>query len=300
MARAPLKRLLVTGASGFLGWNICRQATDTYNVTGVCMTNPIGIDSVDEAHGDLTNDDFRTGLFSAHAPDAVIHTAAAADPNFCQNHPDESAAINVTATVALARQCAAAGIPFLFTSTDLVFDGIRPPYGENDPVNPLNLYGRQKAATEREILTVYPGAIVCRMPLMFGDAPMHAKSFIHPMINALRAGKELRLFTDEYRTPASASDAAAGLLLLLDKETTGIFHLGGPQRLSRYDMGRILAAALKLRPAITPCRQSDIPLSAPRAADVSLDSAYAAAQGYRPHPMEEELEKLDCIRNITM
>ena len=293
------KCLLVTGASGFLGWNICRLATTRYKVIGICNTHSTGIDSITDVHGDLTDNNFRDRLFSDYSPDAVIHTAAAADPNFCQNHPDEAAAINVTATTALARQCAAAGIPMLFTSTDLVFDGSHPSYREEDAVNPLNRYGRQKAAAEKEILSSHPDATVCRMPLMYGDAPAHAKSFIHPMITALQTGRNLTLFTDEYRTPASASDAATGLLLLLQKRVNGIYHLGGPERLSRYAIGCMLATIMNRQATITPCLQSEVPMPAPRAADVSLDSARAAALGYRPHCMKDELEKLYCIRNAS-
>ena len=300
MTEQAKKKLLITGASGFLGWNICRYASETYSVTGVCRHHTTGLQTVTGVQGDLTGEQFRDRLFAACTPDAVIHTAAAADPNFCEQHPEHAEAINVTATVALARQCASSGIPFLFTSTDLVFDGRHPPYREDAPAAPLNRYGRQKAAAEREILDNYANATVCRMPLMYGDAPPHAKSFIHPMINTLRGGGELRLFTDEYRTPLSATDAAAGLLLVLEKQLTGIIHLGGPERLSRYEMGRLLANALNVAPSITPCYRKDVPMPAPRAADVSLESGRATAAGFRPHAMHLELAKLACISSTTV
>ena len=298
MAVKTGRRLLVTGASGFLGWNICRNAPASDTVIGVGNNNTTGLSSVDEVRGDLTDKEFLTGLFSRYRPDAVIHTAAAADPNFCQQNPEASAAINIIATVTLARHCTHAQIPFLFTSTDLVFDGKHPPYNETAPIGPLNLYGQQKAAAENELLKLDGRIIVCRMPLMYGDAPPHAKSFIHPMIATLREGRRLALFTDEYRTPLSARDAAAGILLLLYSGRTGIFHLGGPQRLSRFATGTLLAEAIGCTARIVPCRQKDVPMAAPRAADVSLNSTRAAAEGFSPRRMGEVLPELECIRSI--
>ncbi len=295
MLTSPKKRLLITGASGFLGWNICRGASNTYSIIGISNTHTTGLEGVTEVSGDLTDRTFIGQIFTEYKPDAILHTAAAADPNFCQKFPEKATAINVIVTVTLARACASADIPFLFTSTDLVFDGRKPPYKETDQVCPLNRYGEQKAAAEKEVLSVHPGATVCRMPLMFGDAPAHAKSFIHPLVAALRSGKTLPLFTDEYRTPISARDAANGILLLLEKKLHGIYHLGGPERLSRFDMGCLLAEAMNINPVITACRRSDVPMPAPRAADVSLVSTRATNKGFKPQRMRDELVNLKCI-----
>ena len=135
-------------------------------------------------------------------------------------------------------------IPYVFTSTDLVFDGLNPPYKETDPVSPVNLYGEQKVMAERGILVRYPVAAICRMPLMFGVATPPATSFMQPFMQTLREGKELSLFTDEFRTPVSGKTAAQGLLLAL--AISGIIHLGGKERVSRYDFGRLLIEVLQL------------------------------------------------------
>lgn len=226
-------------------------------------------------------------------PDAIIHTAAQSQPNFCQNYPEESYKINVTASLNIAALCSDWEIPCVFTSTDLVFDGLNPPYKETDAVSPVNNYGEQKVKAEQGMWERYPKTAICRMPLMFGRATPHSASFMQPFIKTLQEGKTLSLFTDEYRTPVSATTAAKGLLLAVEK-VQGILHLGGRERLSRYQFGLLMAEAFGLPSArIEPCLQLDVPMAAHRPADVSLDSDKAFALGYQPQSIREELSWLD-------
>ena len=132
--------------------------------------------------------------------------------------------------------------------------------------------------------------VICRMPLMFGVAPI-ADSFIQPWIRALKAGKVLDLFTDEIRNPVSGTDAAAGILLSL--QTQGILHLGGRTPLSRYALGQVIAEVLQLpTDRLKPCRQSDVQMAAPRPLNVCLDSSKAFELGYNPAPVRTALEAL--------
>ncbi len=287
-----MQKLLITGASGFLGWNLCQIARAEWEVHGIYDRHPIAIPGVHLDRVDLTDLDLVTAHIDRIAPDAMIHTAAAANPNFCQDYPDRSYQINVAASQLLATICAQANIPFVFTSTDLVFDGTQPPYLETDPVAPINTYGEHKVAAEQAILAADPQAIVCRMPLMFGIAPPTATSFIQPWIAALQSDRSLQLFVDEFRTPVSAITAANGLLMAL-KHATGIVHLGGKERISRYDFGCLLAEVFNFDVALLlPIYQRDLQMAAPRAADVSLDSTRAIALGYDVPSLRSELESI--------
>lgn len=287
-----MKKLLLTGAGGFLGWNICRLASSRWNIFGTVFSHPIEIPGVSILQIDLTDFVGLKRIFRQVQPDAVIHTAALSNANFCQLNPEESYKINVDASVNIAGLCAEASIPCVFTSTDLVFDGLSPPYREEDPVSPVSVYGEQKALAEKNMLECHPGAAICRMPLMFGHPGPVASSFIQPMLEALQTGRELRLFVDEFRSPLSGRDAAQGLLMVLSK-VSGIIHLGGMERFSRFDFGRLLAHVYDYSdPKITPCRQQDIPMPAPRSKDVSLDSSKAFALGFKPGSIENELEAL--------
>ncbi|HHP7231955.1 MAG TPA: SDR family oxidoreductase [Xenococcaceae cyanobacterium] len=288
-----MKKLLVTGASGFLGWNLSEIAKPSWQVFGTYFNNSVAIDGVKLFKIDLTDYKALAEFFTTVQPDAVVHLAAASKPNFCQTNSHLSYKINVTATIYLAKLCAAANIPLVFASTDLVFDGKGSFYQESDPVSPICIYGEHKVIAERKILNIYPHAAICRLPLMFGLASSVADSFIQGLSETLKAGKELNLFIDEFRTPVSANTASQGLLLALEKQVHGILHLGGKTRISRYDFGLLLAETYHLnQDLILPGKQQDVVMAAPRSPDTSLDSSKAWQLGYQSLPLREELTKL--------
>jgi dTDP-4-dehydrorhamnose reductase len=287
-----MKKLLITGASGFLGWHLCQLAKQEWEVYGTYCSHTLKIPDTKLMKVNLTNFQELKRIFSYINPEAVIHTAAQSQPNFCQTHPQESYEINVRVSKNIAGLCADYSIPCVFTSTDLVFDGLNPPYKETDPVSPVNIYGEQKFIAEVGMLERHPLTAVCRMPLMFGMATPTAKSFMQPFIQTLKEGKELSLFVDEFRTPVSGITAAQGLLLALEK-VNGHIHLGGKERISRYDFGKLLVDIFQL-PAtgLKACKQEDVKMAAPRPADVSLDSSKAFELGYQPLSLREELQNL--------
>jgi dTDP-4-dehydrorhamnose reductase len=285
-----MKTLLITGVSGFLGWHIYQKTRSSWSSFGTYFSKNVNSNDQNLIKINLTDLAAVKELFQQIKPDAVIHTAAQSKPNLCQEFPQESWAVNVTASLEIARLCNQYQIPLVFTSTDLVFDGKNAPYSENDPVSPVSIYGEQKIAAEKGILAIYPRAAICRMPLMFGSPSPTANSFLQPFLKTLREGKELSLFTDEYRTPIGANSAVSGLLLALEK-IQGIIHLGGKERVSRYQFGLLMSEIFNISPdQIKPCLQADVPMSAPRPPDVSLDSSLAFSLGYQPLNIKTELE----------
>ncbi len=282
-------KLLITGCSGFLAWNLCQIAREQWQVYGTYYLNAVEIPGVKVFKIDLRDIEETKQLFQKIRPDAVIHTAASSSPNFCQTHPEESYQINVAASLNIAALCADYNTSCVFTSTDLVFNGLNPPYKETDPVSPVSYYGEQKVLAEVGMLERYPKTAVCRMPLMFGIPSPTSNSFIQPFIKSLREGKELNLFVDEFRTPVSATTAAKGLLLALEK-VNGCLHLGGKERISRYDFGCLMAEVLELpKDLLKPGLQKDVKMAAPRPKDLYLDSSKAFNLGYQPLSLREEL-----------
>lgn len=277
-------RLLITGAGGFLGWHLCRLAQRDWEVWAAYHRHPPRVEEVIPIQADLKRMAEIREMLDAARPDAIIHAAAISDPNICQSSPAASARINVTATEILAAFCAEKARPFLFTSSDMVFDGASPPYSESDAPNPLSLYGAQKHRAEIATQVRHPDATVCRLPLMIGWSGGGRSVFDMEMLRQLGAGRPVRLFTDQYRTPVSGADAARGILMVLGR-AAGLIHLGGPERISRYGLGELAVRALDASPGLLrPARQADIPMAAPRPADVSLNSDRAVAMGYQPSP----------------
>lgn len=284
-----MKKLLVTGASGFLGWNVLQQARDFYEVTGLYHQQVVQVPGVVTLQVDLCNELEVLATIASVKPDLIIHCAAASKPNYCEEHVEASEQINVKATERLAEICALQDITLVFTSTDLVFDGTKGQYAEDDSTAPLMVYGQQKLQAEAAVLQI-PKGVVCRMPLMYGQAPATAASFLQGFLAQLKEGKTLNLFTDEYRSPVYGEDAAKGLLWAAE-HVSGLVHLGGKERMSRYEFGLLMCEALELpTEMILEAQQSDFPSVAKRAADASMNSRFAFASGYKPRKVLDGLK----------
>ena len=291
-----MKKLLLTGASGFLGWNLCQSFQEEWEITGTIHTKDINTQRGRIVRADLTNNHVIDSLFSEIQPDGVMHTAAISIPGYCQENPEATYKINVTACETLAAKCAERNIPFVFTSTDLVFDGKKGNYHESDPVNPVNKYGEQKAIAEEKILQIYPQATICRMPLMLGESGQVAASYLQSFLENVRQGNEQKLFTDELRSVLGGQSAAAGLFLALNK-LKGIYHLGGRENISRFDLGLMLVRIFDINGAkLTPTRLESLQISTPRSPDVTLDSSKAYNAGFEPLRLEEEIKRIK-VRN---
>lgn len=235
-------RILVTGHNGFLGpFAVAALRARGHEVHTASRSDG-------DARVDLAQRGIVAALADAFAPDLVLSLAACSRLSDCERDPDRAFATNAEAPRLLAERF---GDRLLHVSTDLVFDGRAAPYGELDAVGPLSAYGMSKARGE-EFVRQYAGR-VARLPLLFGpDARGRGAS---GMVRQVMAAKqEIALFTNEYRTPLHAADAANGLAELLPlRKGPGIVHLRGPERCSRWDFALRFCAvhgidATRLRP----------------------------------------------------
>ena len=243
------KRLLVTGAAGFLGANLSRYFHSAgWEVIGTwrlrepemgTLHRSVNVD-LGTASAELLLDDVRSDL--------VVHCAALSGRAQCEADPALARRVNVEATRELAEAAHAQGARFVFISTDLVFDGNRAPYGEEDAVSPLSLYAETKAAAEVAVRASHPDAWIIRTALMYGaGADGLPGSFLSWTLDALRKQQPLRLYTNQYRTPLYAPDVARLVDLLQTREAEGgVYHAAGPDRLSRHELGLRVAEAFGL------------------------------------------------------
>lgn len=221
----------------------------------------------------------------------IVHAGAITSIQAAFERPEQARRVNVDATQALVESAQNVGARIVFTSTDLVFDGTAAPYDEASPTSPLSVYARSKVSAE-EVVLGYERGVVVRMALMYGLPAVDRPTTFLGQLEALRHGRPLKLFVDEFRTPISLDHAVAATRRVAESDVTGILHLAGPERLSRFDMGRIAAQAYGLPEAnIIPTHQSDFSSPEPRPADVSMTcNRYASLFGVQPgRPMVEAL-----------
>lgn len=236
--------LLVTGASGYVGQALTRHPAcrGFGGVAGTFLSQPISAAGWDLYQIDITDRAAVAALWDAVRPTHVIHTAA----NF--HNPAALADSVVTGTQAVLEASIAHQSRLIHLSTDMVFDGEHAPYAENSPVGPLTPYARAKVEAETLIQqSALAQWVIVRTSLVTGLQPIDLRT--HWVVDSVRDGKPITLFTDEFRCPVWVDDLAAALLELCHHDYCGILHVAGPQRLSRYDLGRLICRWAGLDPA---------------------------------------------------
>jgi dTDP-4-dehydrorhamnose reductase len=259
-----LKTVWITGAGGLIGNYLVQSAPE--RAAGM---KAIGLT---RAMLELTDYAAVRETFRRQQPAVVIHCAALSESPACQADPALARGSNVEVTALLAEL--AGEIPFFFLSTDLVFDGKAGNYDESAPVNPLSVYAKTKAAAERIVLA-NPSHTVLRLSLNGGTSPKGDRGFNEQMRRAWQAGQTLRLFTDEFRNPIPAAVTAQAIWELAGREARGLYHLAGSERLSRCQIGELLAKRWpELHPRIEPASLREY-AGAPRSPDTSLNCSKA-------------------------
>ena len=250
----------VTGAAGLIGSHVVRLAER--------LSPEYQVRALTRQEVDLTDHAAVRGLWQKDCPQLVIHCAAMGRAAECQTKPAAARKINVDATGRLADL--AAESRFIFFSTDLVFDGRQGNYDETAGVNPLTLYAETKVAAEQLVLR-NPRHTVLRVSLNAGQSPTRDRAFNEQMRRVLAQGECVKLFADEFRCPLPAAVTAEAVWALAGQACFGLYHLGGSERLSRWDIGQLLVARWGLDPGRL-VRTSLRDFSGlPRAADVSLN-----------------------------
>jgi dTDP-4-dehydrorhamnose reductase len=209
--------------------------------------------------------------FQKDQPQLVIHCAAITSVVDAQKNPALARSVNMEATQLLAEL--AAEISFVFFSTDLIFDGRKGSYTETDAPNPLHIYGETKLAAEKIILK-NPRHLVVRTSINGGVSPSGNRAFNEQLRRSLQqAGQRMKLFTDEFRSPIPAVETARAAWELVAKNCAGIYHVAGGERLSRWQIGKLLVKRWpEMATGIEPGSARDFP-GPVRALDTSLDIA---------------------------
>jgi len=267
-------RIFITGGSGLAGSKLAEMALARGEqvYSGYAHNQP---PYGKEVKFDLLDANGIRDTIERMRPDVIVHSAALTDVDRCEREKDLAYRMNVEGTRAIAEAARKAGSYLVYISTDYVFDGQRGLYQEEEETNPVSYYGLSKLLGEEFCLDQ---GCIARTCVIYGSRPARGKvNFALWLLNALKSGKEARVVTDQFITPTLNSNLAAMVLEAADRHLSGIYHLSGASRVSRYDFACELARAFDLdRRLILPSQMSDIGWLARRPMDSSLDTSKAS------------------------
>jgi dTDP-4-dehydrorhamnose reductase len=263
-------RILVTGASGLLGFNLAYAARRSHTVIGADRGRlkhaPFQV-----LHQDLLEDGAVEILLNAAEPDMVIHCAAVADVDFCEHEPEIARRLNADIPAEFSAECARRQIRLLHVSTDAVFDGQSSrPYTEDDAPNPRGVYAETKLAGETEVLAHCPEAVIVRVNF-YGWSPAGERSLAEFFVGRLAQGIRVKGFTDVIFCPMFVGDLGDALVRIAESRLQGLYHGVGVEPMTKYEFGLAVARRFDLDTnLISPASVEDANLSAPRAHCLNL------------------------------
>ncbi len=241
-----MKKILITGVSGFVGYRFYEFLSEKddfelygfFNKTKVDLNNAFSIDI--KKRSEVIK--YLKGI----SPDIIVHTAALTSTTYCEKNPEEAWLTNTLATKYFTEYAKSNNAYLLFISTDLVFDGEKGGYIEEDRTNPINVYGETKKEAEDLIFQISPRFSILRSSLIYGKSWCGNRGADEKIINYLVEGKKIKLFMDEFRTFLFIEDLVRIMAYFCEKEIEGLFHVGGPEKMSRYEFGKRVAEKFNL------------------------------------------------------
>ncbi len=265
-------RILITGASGFIGSHLaCEAVRAGWQTYGTYRSHPIEIPCCEMQRIDLAYREATLALIGQLCPQVIVHAAADANMDRCEENPEQAHRNNVVATENVVEGARSVGAYVVLISTDAVFDGERGFYAEEDLPNPTSVYARTKLLAESTVLGRTAGAVV-RTSINYGHrlAP-HQGSFHRDILNALQAGRSIPVFYDQFRNPIEVGHLARALLDLARIRYAGLLHIAGSQRCSRQDFAQAICRQFGLPTGLLiPKSEAEVAFRVRRPRDISM------------------------------
>jgi dTDP-4-dehydrorhamnose reductase len=291
-------KILITGANGFLGYYLAEQLLKkNYSVTATGKGDG-RLPFTHNKNFQWLSMDF-TDPFSIHdvfeniKPDVVVHAGAMSKPDECETNQMLAYLVNVEGTVQLLINAADIKSFFVFLSTDFVFDGERGMYNEDDAPNPVNYYGRTKLEAEEAVKEYEFDWAIVRTVLVYGKNHSGHNNILKIVKEKLEKGEEYGVVDDQLRTPTYVEDLAKGIISIIEKKATGVFHLSGKDILTPYQMAIKTAEHLGLNSSLikkVTASGFTQPAKRPAKTGFIIDKARKEL-GYEPLSFDEGLKK---------
>ena len=259
------KRMLIVGGLGFVGSNVSMLAKKKgYQVIIGDSSASKQLSAFQQVVFDITDEEEVKKQIDTLRPNVILNTAAMSNIDKAEKDQEQTYAVNVTGAHNLAKAAKAQQAKYLFISSDAVFDGKHYPFSENSKVDPVNYYGKTKAMAESAVLDACPSSAIARLSLVLGASVTPSNSFIMGFIEKLKKGDEIPTPSIEVRTPVDVYTLSACLLEMIEKDVTGVMHLGSTESGSKFYISQKIAEKLGYNPDIVKESNQSKPGRAPR------------------------------------
>ena len=291
-------KILITGGSGLLGEYLNIELSQKHQILTLYNSSFGNCKDFDSAKLDITNQSSLQNVFNDYKPNVVIHTAAISNPILPDNiSPKDVYKINVDVTKNIAELCFKHKAKMVYTSTDLVYAGYRGSMLKEDAkIIPASLYAETKLMGEVKIQQTFDNYIILRTALLFGFGINHSKNHFHQMHKDLQQGKDVKLFTDQFRTPLSLIEASRIINEIVSNNIKSVvINFGGLERVSRYELGERFCEIAKFdKNLLTKITMDDVP-EVIKVEDVSMNTDKLQSYGIKQKSLDEMI--LETLNN---
>ena len=285
-------KIMILGANGFTGRRILKRLSVKHQVLACSLHPDILPEEGYEFHIlDMQNVDATDALLNNFRPDVIINASAMSVVDYCEQHPEEAYALNVTAVKHLAEYSQSNSCRLIHLSTDFVFDGTATEaYTETDTTNPINYYGKTKQWSEEVIEQACTNYAIARIEVVYGKpfTGQHG-NIVHLVKTRLQNGQSIRVVSDQFRSPTWVEDIARAIESLLSDKYQGIYHICGGETMSVADIAYRVAKHFGLDTSlIQPVTTDEMNEATPRPLFSPMNTEKALKEfGYQPSRLEE-------------
>ena len=239
-------RILITGAFGQLGHALQSVLSKKSNYELVCTGRKIK-KSQKGIPLDIRNQVALKEIINTTAPDILINLAAMTNVDACELNPELAGEINVAG---LQHICDSFSGKIIHLSTDYVFDGTSGPYKEDDPLNPISIYGKTKLASEHILLEKDIKNLVIRGNVLYDYSPHTSASFLNWVVSSLKGNQEIKVVEDQFNNPTWTRSMSDIIELSIENDLEGIIHWGDSVHISRFEFAKLIAKKFSLNESL--------------------------------------------------
>jgi dTDP-4-dehydrorhamnose reductase len=264
--------IVVTGSSGLVGFRLIQLLCQDGSARGFYHRRNPGAEFGEWFQVDLRDRLETHRVLDRLRPSTIIHCAAYSDPVYCEDHPEEASSLNTGGALYLTEWSSRNDCFLVHISTDLVFDGRQGDYREEDDPHPISVYGWTKLAAELAVRNCKSPFAIVRTSLVYGRNPKGDRGTDEKLISSWKEGRKTQLFVDEYRNPTAVGELALVIMEIVRLRVTGIWHVAGAERVSRYEMGVKVASVVGCsEDLLVPRKIEEVECIPPRARNTTLN-----------------------------